>query len=204
MPGLRMSSSSVARRVSCVSVTAIFTLATWSGAMMNCSIFDCIEFNPELRWIDVMSELAFCYMDLLQRGHQDLAARLLNRYLERTGDYAGLTLLRYYAVVPRDGARQGRLYPRSPARPRRTDDARREEQLGLAYLRLADQLTRPRQARLLITHGLSGSGKTTFSQGVIERLGAICLRSDVERKRLAGLDALARTGAGVEEGIYAP
>jgi predicted kinase len=49
---------------------------------------------------------------------------------------------------------------------------------------------------------LSGSGKTTFSQGLLEHLGAICLRSDVERKRLAGLDALTRTGTGVEEGIY--
>ena len=164
-------------------------------------IFDCLEFNPDLRWIDVMSELAFCYMDLLQRGHQDLAVRFLNRYLQRTGDYAGLTLLRYYAVY-RAMVRAKVAYIRARQPAQATDDARREEQLGLAYLRLADELTRPRQARLLITHGLSGSGKTTFSQGVLEPLGAICLRSDVERKRLAGLDALARTGAGVEEGIY--
>ena len=165
-------------------------------------IFDCIEFNPDLRWIDVMSELAFCYMDLLQRGHQDLAARLLNRYLERTGDYAGLTLLRYYAAY-RAIVRAKVAYIRARQPGQAEHDADREEQLGLAYLRLADQLTRPPKAGLLITHGLSGSGKTTFSQGLIERLGAICLRSDVERKRLAGLDAFARTGSGVEEGIYA-
>ena len=165
-------------------------------------IFDCIEFNPELRWIDVMSELAFCYMDLLQRGHQDLAARLLNRYLERSGDYQGLSLLRYYAVY-RAMVRAKVAYIRARQPDQAEHDAHREEQLGLAYLRLADQLTRPPKAGLLITHGLSGSGKTTFSQGLIERLGAVCLRSDLERKRLAGLDALARTGAGVEKGIYA-
>ncbi len=164
-------------------------------------IFDCIEFNPDLRWIDVMSELAFCYMDLMQRGHQDLATRLLNRYLERSGDYAGLTVLRYYAVY-RAMVRAKVAYIRARQPGQAEHEAGREGQLGLAYLRLADQLTRPPQARLIITHGLSGSGKTTFSQDLLERLGAICLRSDVERKRLAGLDALARTGAGVEEGIY--
>jgi hypothetical protein len=164
-------------------------------------IFDCIEFNADLRWIDVISEVAFCYMDLLQRGHGDLAARFLNRYLERTGDYAGVTLLRFYAVY-RAMVRAKVAYIRARQPGQAGDEAGGEEQLGLAYLRLADELTRPPQARLLITHGLSGSGKTTFSQGLLERLGAICLRSDVERKRLAGLDALARTGAGVEEGIY--
>lgn len=61
-------------------------------------VFDCIEFNPEMRWIDIQSEVAFCYMDLLQRGHADWAWLFLNRWLEATGDYAGLVLLRYYAV----------------------------------------------------------------------------------------------------------
>ena len=61
-------------------------------------VFDCLEFNPELRWIDIISEVAFCYMDLLQRGHPDWAWLFLNLWLEATGDHAGLALLRYYAV----------------------------------------------------------------------------------------------------------
>jgi hypothetical protein len=112
-----------------------------------------------------------------------------------------VTLLRFYAVY-RAMVRAKVAYIRACQFGQAGDEAGREELLGLAYLSLADELTRPPQARLLITHGLSGSGKTTFSQGLLERLGAICLRSDVERKRLAGLDALAHTGAGVEEGIY--
>jgi aminoglycoside phosphotransferase family enzyme/predicted kinase len=164
-------------------------------------IFDCIEFNADLRWIDVISEAAFCYMDLLQRGHGNLAARFLNRYLERSGDYAGVTLLRFYAVY-RAMVRAKVAYIRARQPGQAGDEAGREEELGLAYLRLADELTRPPQARLIITHGLSGSGKTTFTDMLLEKLGAIRLRSDVERKRLAGLDALARTGAGVEDGIY--
>ena len=70
-------------------------LAWVDGSLL---VFDCLEFNPDLRWIDVQSELAFCWMDLLQRGHPDWAWLLLNLWLEATGDHAGLALLRYYAV----------------------------------------------------------------------------------------------------------
>jgi aminoglycoside phosphotransferase family enzyme len=61
-------------------------------------IFDCIEFNPQLRWIDVMNEVAFLTMDLIQHQRSDLAYRFLDRYLQITGDYPGLPLLRYYMV----------------------------------------------------------------------------------------------------------
>jgi len=59
-------------------------------------IFDCVEFNADLSWIDVISEAAFVVMDLDGRGHPKLARRFLNAYLENTGDYEGLKLLRYY------------------------------------------------------------------------------------------------------------
>ena len=59
-------------------------------------IFDGIEFNEAMRWIDVMSEVAFTVMDLEERGRADLAHRFLNAYLERTGDYAGLAVLPFY------------------------------------------------------------------------------------------------------------
>ncbi|HVK94151.1 MAG TPA: phosphotransferase, partial [Noviherbaspirillum sp.] len=59
-------------------------------------VFDCIEFNDQLRWIDVMNDLAFIHMDLAFQRRGDLAARLLNRYLEITGDYQGLKVLPYY------------------------------------------------------------------------------------------------------------
>src|SRR4029079_12528404 len=60
------------------------------------TIFDCIEFNDAMRWIDVMSEVAFTVMDLQDRGRGDLGQRFLNAYLQITGDYAGLSVLRFY------------------------------------------------------------------------------------------------------------
>lgn len=163
-------------------------------------VFDCIEFNPALRWIDIQSEVAFCTMDLLQRGHADWAWLFLNGWLERTGDYSGIALLRYYAVY--------RALVRakvSAIRGAQTAGPEREAALAevRALLNLATTLTRALPVRLDITHGLSGSGKTTVTRKLMQTPGAIRLRSDVERKRLAGLDALARSGSGVGESLYA-
>jgi len=76
----------------------------------------------------------------------------------------------------------------------------REEYLG--YANLAEHYTRTRHTALIITHGLSGSGKTRLSQQLLENLGAIRLRSDVERKRLHGLAPHARSGSTIDSGIY--
>ena len=61
-------------------------------------IFDCIEFNPGLRWTDVAAEIGFLVMDFSARARPDLGARFLNAYLEITGDYAAVRLLPYYLV----------------------------------------------------------------------------------------------------------
>ncbi len=163
-------------------------------------VFDCLEFNPALRWIDVQSEIAFCWMDLLQRGHADWAGLLLNLWLEQTGDYAGLALLRFYAVY-----RAMVRVKVAVLRAGQTTGAERVTALAEAHtlLDLATVLTRPRPVRLDITHGLSGSGKTTVTRALMQVPGAIRVRSDVERKRMAGLDALAKSGAGVGEALYA-
>jgi aminoglycoside phosphotransferase family enzyme/predicted kinase len=162
-------------------------------------VFDCLEFNPALRWIDSVSDIAFCYMDLMQRGHTGWAWLLLNSWLEKTGDHAGLALLRYYAVYRA-------LVRVKVATLRAGQTAGVEQAAALAdartLLAFAMTLSRPLPLRLDITHGLSGSGKTTLSQTRMQTPGAIRLRSDVERKRLAGLDALARSDSGVGQDLY--
>lgn len=163
-------------------------------------VFDCLEFNPGLRWIDIQSEIAFCTMDLMQRGHRDWAWLLLNTWLEKTGDYAGLVLLRYYAVY--------RALVRvkvAVLRAGQTTDTEHDAALADIHtlLNLATKLTHLGTVRLDITHGLSGSGKTTITRALMQTPGAIRLRSDVERKRLAGLDALAQSGSGVGKSLYA-
>ncbi len=164
------------------------------------TLFDCIEFNPSMRWIDVMSDVAFLVMDLRDRRRPDLAARFLNGYLESTGDYGGLAVLRFYVTYRA-------LVRAKIATLRLTQTAGDDERRDLigeyrSYLALAAATIERPQPTLLITHGVTGSGKTTRAQAVVDSMGAIRIRSDVERKRLAGLDALARTSSATGKGLY--
>lgn len=153
--------------------------------------FDCIEFNENLRWVDVISEIAFLAMDLHDRRRPDLAWRLLNGYLEQSGDYAGLAVLRYYLVY--------RAVVRAKVAALRGPDG-----LGSCrdYLALARSFVAPPTPCLILTHGLSGSGKTILAGQIVEALGAIRIRSDVERKRLYGIKAQARSNSPLDGGLY--
>ncbi|WP_036772160.1 bifunctional aminoglycoside phosphotransferase/ATP-binding protein [Polaromonas glacialis] len=146
--------------------------------------FDGIEFDPALRWIDVIDDIAFPVMDFMARGRTDFAFRLLNRWLDGTGDHDGLPALRFSLVY--------RALVRAQVEHL---NGAGHEAAARRYLDTALALAQPGQPRLLITHGLPGSGKTFASQKLLEREGAIRLRSDVERKRLAGLGMLADSRA---------
>jgi aminoglycoside phosphotransferase family enzyme/predicted kinase len=151
--------------------------------------FDCIEFDPALRWIDIMSEVAFVVMDLHAHRLPALAWRLLDAWLAATGDYEGVAVLRYYLVY--------RAMVRAKiARLRSSAGAFAE------HLALAETLCQRGRPGLVLMYGPSGSGKTFASQALLERVGAVRLRSDLERKRLHGLAPRARTGAAPASGIY--
>jgi predicted kinase len=160
--------------------------------------FDCIEFNASLRWIDVISEISFTVMDLLRRGHPHFAWRLLNAYLEITGDYPGIGVLRFYLAY-RAMVRAKIAAIRASQRGARM---KMELKSCRSYLRLAYSCLMRRHPAAIITHGLPGSGKSTFAQIALEKLGAIRIRSDVERKRLFGLTALADSKALLDADIY--
>lgn len=164
--------------------------------------FDCIEFNDKLRWIDVISEVAFCMMDLQAKNRSDLAYRFLNRYLAITGDYAGCRLLRYYLVYR--GIVRAKIAILSLAQ---TDVVQQRTALQAHFqrqLRFALSCSRPDRPFLLLCHGFSGSGKSTLAAKLAERLPAIQLRSDIERKRLSGIGAAAESGSQLRQGIYTP
>ena len=164
------------------------------------TIFDCIEFNEQMRWIDVMSEVAFTAMDLQDRGHAELAHRFVNAYLAITGDYAGLSVLRFYLVyraLVRAKIALLRAIQLPPGEARAPLYAERD-----GYLRLAEAYARSPEPAILITHGITGCGKTTLSQALLEQIGAIRIRTDVERKRLHGLAPTARSDAATARMLY--
>ncbi len=149
----------------------------WQGAL---TAFDCIEFDEGLRFIDVLNDVAFLVMDLQAHHRPDLAAVFLNAYLEDSGDYAGLPVLRHYMVY-RAGVRALVASLREQQGVRPASVLRADDYLGHAL-----RLVRSSDPRLLITHGLPGSGKSFVSQRLAASSGAVCVRSDVERRRLLG------------------
>ena len=191
----------------CAGLAGVFTARLAAGCVRECHgdlhlgniafigeravPFDCIEFDPALRWIDVASEVAFVVMDLRAHGLQAQAWRLLNRWLERTGDYDSMPVLRLYLVY--------RAMVRAKVACLRGAEVQFQ-----SYLALAESLAVPRPRSLVLMHGVSGSGRTTLAEALLERFGAIRVRSDVERKRLHGLEARARMATGPDQGIYDP
>jgi hypothetical protein len=162
-------------------------------------MFDCIEFNEDLRWIDVASEIAFTYVDLLAHAQPGLADWFVDEVLSRSGDYEAVRVLRFYAVY--------RAVVRAKVAAIRMNQTQGDDSEALAYVALAEGLVAIPPVRLVITHGLSGCGKTVASNALLQNdphAATLRLRSDVERKRLFGLASTARSGSNTDTGIYAP
>ncbi|MFM8890188.1 MAG: AAA family ATPase, partial [Planctomycetia bacterium] len=164
--------------------------------------FDALEFSEPLRWIDVASDVAFLAMDLRVRGRADLAAVLTSGWIEESDDHDATSVLPVYlayravvraAVAAIRGAQVAR-----EAGP--TCEAAAEAD---RYVALAERLVDVGRPVMVATSGVSGSGKTTLAARVAAAFDAVRLRSDVERKRSAGLAATDRPrDAGDETRLY--
>lgn len=163
--------------------------------------FDGIDFDPRLRWIDVASDAAFLVMDLHRLARPDLAYAFLDGWLAANGDQAAAPGLRWwlaYRALVRakvDALRAAQVAGSVEAR----DDWRECERL----VALAEDFAWRPAGALFVTVGPSGSGKSWLAARLADAMPALRLRSDVERKRLAGLSAHARTGSGPDAGLYA-
>jgi len=179
--------------------------------------FDAIEFNEALRWVDVAGDLAFTWMDLQRMGQPGLAHLLISEWIDASGDVTAPAVLPFFAVylalvrAKVAAIRLGQLVPDSPElRSPRADlpsDTTELQHEIRAYLHLAHRLAWPEAPQLLITHGLSGSGKShAAAQWLLQHPGsrALRLRSDVERKRLFGLAPLQASDPAQRSAFYGP
>jgi len=162
--------------------------------------FDCIEFNRDLRFTDVFADVGFLTMDLVDKGRRDLAAHFVNRYLECSGDYAGVVLHDFYFIyrcLVRAKVAAIRSRERESEQERNADIAEARD-----YCEIARRQATKGPRALVIMSGLSGSGKSWVSERLMAELPAIRLRSDTERKRLFGLGETTQSGSGIATGIY--
>ena len=164
-------------------------------------LFDRLEFNEDLRWTDVIADLAFLVMDLTEKKQTNFANQLVNTYLYYTEDYQGLALLPYYLsyrAVVRAKIALFRL---------KQEGLNNEEQKEIQrdyynYIKLAEFYTRPAKPYLLITHGFSGSGKTTIAKNAVNYCGAIQINSDIIRKNLFNIPLHTSSNSALNSGIY--
>ncbi|AYC31690.1 hypothetical protein D3880_04465 [Pseudomonas cavernae] len=164
-------------------------------------LFDCIEFNEPFRMIDIASDAAFLAMDLEDRNLKPLARRFVSTWLEHTGDYAALELLNFYKAY--------RALVRAKVNLFRLGQEQDAVQRAVilrqyrSYAALAESYSAIPSRLLAITHGVSAVGKSHVAVRLVEALGAIRLRSDVERKRLFGEQPATAQGQ-LHGGIYNP
>ncbi len=159
------------------------------------TLFDCIEFDDRLSQIDVLFDLAFLLMDVVQAGHPEKANLVFNRYLDETQDSAALGLMSLFMAV-RATVRAQIAATRADA-PDETAGRRsalREE--AMSYVELALSCLHPQPRCLIAVGGLSGSGKSTLAAHLAPHVGAApgarILASDRIRKALFGVSARER------------
>jgi len=152
-------------------------LVRWRGRI---AMFDCIDFDDALRWIDVANDIAFLAMDLRAHGGDRLASRLLNRWLETSGDYDALSLMPLYSVY-RALVRAWVVCLKANSAPQ--DERASATRGATRYIDFARAVAQRPDPVLLLCHGYSGSGKSVASRALADLCGAVRVSSDTERKR---------------------
>ncbi|MDR3326427.1 MAG: AAA family ATPase [Rhodospirillaceae bacterium] len=153
------------------------------------TLFDAIEFNEDFACIDVFYDLAFLIMDFEMKGLFNFASIVFNRYLERTGDLEAVSVLPLFLSL------RACIRAHILAETATVTTNQNYQNYNNAKSYLAKSLTylTPSPPCLLAIGGLSGSGKSTLASNLAPFLGAspgaVLLRSDVLRKRLAGIDS---------------
>jgi len=154
-------------------------IVLWQGEPVP---FDAIEFNDAFRMIDVANDVAFFVMDCDARKRPELGLRFFSRWLEETGDEGSLgvfDLYRFYrATVRGKVALLTAAGLEGEGRRQQIEEARRYFQLAFSY-------TQPKTPKLFAVAGFSGSGKSTLARLGMAEEGALVLRSDAIRKRIA-------------------
>jgi aminoglycoside phosphotransferase family enzyme/predicted kinase len=171
----------------------------WGGQLTP---FDGIDFAARLRFIDVASDVAFLAMDLERLGRADLGAAFFDGWLAASGDFEAAQVWRWFLayralVRAKVDALRALQLGRAPAAAAAWSECRR-------FIAAAHDYTVRAPGTIVITCGPSGSGKSGLAAALVTALGAVRIRSDVERKRLAGLPADASSASPLDQGLYAP
>jgi len=168
----------------------------WNNKIL---LFDCIEFNEPFRFVDTMFDIAYIIMDFDARNRPDLSNLFLNAYLEQSGDWEGLQVLPLYNS--RQSYVRAKVTSFLLSDPSVPESVKAEsKETASRYYRLSWEYTKPKQGKIIVMSGLSGSGKSTIASKLARESRAIQIRSDAVRKHLGGV-ALDEKG---DDSLYSP
>ena len=173
-------------------------------------IFDCIEFNNRFRYSDVASDISFLAMDLDYLGCPYLSSYLIEQYVKKSGDSGIHDILNFYKSY--------RAYVRGKVIGFKLDDPHidnKEKQdiihtakiyfdLAYYYASLFSRSLRKTKPLLMITSGLTGTGKSTVARKLSVDYNANLISTDTIRKELEGIDRFERHHDAYNTGLYSP
>ncbi len=164
------------------------------------SIFDCVEFNRRFRYSDVASDIAFLAMDLDFHEVPVFSRCLVSTYVDYTRDIDLLKLIRFYKCY--------RAYVRGKVESFQGMDANRTRTASAPalsrarkYFSLAAEYAEDRPY-LVITTGLTGTGKSVLARALARDLSVALFQSDVIRKEISGVPLDEHRLERFGEGIY--
>jgi len=165
-------------------------------------VIDCVEFNAELRCVDVASEMAFPAMDLRYRGRPDLAERLLRQYALESDDYDLYRVVDYFQIYR--ALVRGGVAAVASADPTIDEKQRSAARASASrHFELAETLLpKDRASSVILTAGSVGTGKSSAAEFLADRLNGVVVASDAVRKHLAGIELRKDAGEAWGEGIY--
>jgi len=159
-------------------------------------LFDAIEFSETIATVDVLYDLAFLLMDLGRRGATRAANIVLNHYLHRRRTQENLSALSALPLFLATRAGVRALVTADLVHELPVSKSLRQRGEALDYFRASLAFLKPPGPLLVCIGGLSGTGKSVLSASLAPWLGAapgaIHIRSDVERKVLAGVSETSR------------
>ena len=158
-------------------------------------ILDCLEFDDELRFVDSIDDVAFLAMDLEFLGRKDLGDFFLAHYARLTADSAPQSLQDFYiayrALVRAkvDGVRYGQGHADAAA------DATHHMNIALAHLRAG-------RVQLALIGGAPGTGKSTLSRALADRVGAVVISTDQVRRVMLNSGTVSGETGVLNAGLY--
>ena len=158
-------------------------------------VLDCLEFDDQLRYGDVLADLAFLVMDLERVGAPDLGTALLDHYDELVGQRFPATLTHHYIAMRAHIRAKVACLRDSQGDPDAADEARRLHEMTRAHLQQG-------RVALVLVGGAPGTGKSTVAAGIGTQMGWKVIRSDEIRKNLAHVEPTTRLDATFGEGAY--